>query len=94
MTGFDLLDFLWRQPADVLRSDIFAGLNDEDRIIEASVTDDEYITLTTEAGKKAEEESAEEEERLMQRDYWRQKKDEWAYDDYVQESIRRMNNDI
>lgn len=93
MTGFDLLDFLWRQPADVLRSDIFAGLNDEDRIIEASVTDDEYITLTTEAGKKAEEESAEE-ERLMQRDYWRQKKDEWAYDDYVQESIRRMNNDI
>ena len=97
MTGYDLLDFLWRQPADVLRSDIFAGLDDEDRIEKAFVTSDGFVSLLTEGARVAEEEEAErqtEEERLRMRDFWRQKKEEWTYDDYVQESIRRINNDL
>ena len=97
MTGFDLLDYLWRQPADVLRSDIFAGLEDEDRIVNAFVTSDGFVSLLTEAARQAEEEELdrqlEEHERLT-RDYWKMKSEEWTYDDYVQESIRRMNNDL
>ena len=51
MTGYDLMAFLVKQPSDVLRSDIFAGLDDEDRICDAYVTSDGFVSLLTEAAR-------------------------------------------
>ena len=93
MTGFQLLEALTKMDKEALRSDIFAGLNDEDRIVDAYVTSDGFVSLLTEAARATDAEETErqaEEERLMQEEYWKNKRDEWAYDDYVQERIRRI----
>ena len=93
MTGYKLMEFLLKQTPDVLRSDVFAGLDDEDMVVDAYVTSDGFVSLLTEAARAADAEETErqaEEERLMQEEYWKNKRDEWAYDDYVQERIRRI----
>lgn len=90
MTGFELMHFLLKQDTDVLRSDVFAGLNDEDMIVDAYVTNDGFVSLLTEQQRQMDAEEQDEQDD----NYWEIKSDEWLYDDYVQERIRRERRGI
>ncbi len=89
MTGFQLMEFLVKQPAEILRSDVFAGLNDEDMIVDAFVAQNDFISLETDYQRKMD--AAEEDERMKfdAEEYWRVKREEERRDELIQEGRSR-----
>ena len=85
MTGFELLEYLTKQDAEVLRCQIYAGSDDWDEIVDAQV-DDGAVNLQTFRQRWEDDQDRKEEEG---EDYWDIKEAERKYDDYVQEKIRR-----
>lgn len=85
MTGFQLLEFLVKQPAEVLRSDVFAGLNDEDMIVDAFVAQNDFISLETDYQRKMEAEEEMERLKFDAEEYWKVKREEERRDELIQE---------
>lgn len=85
MTGFQLLEFLVKQPAEVLRSDVFAGLNDEDMIVDAFVAQNDFISLETDYQRKMEAEEEMERMKFDEEEYWKVKREEERRDELIQE---------
>ena len=82
MTGYQLIEKLKTLPANVLESDVFTGDTDETRVEDLYVGDDEAIVLLT-------WEARQEHDDEVMYDFLREKQEEWKYDDYVQEKLRR-----
>ena len=84
MMAKDLIKKLMELPTDVLDSDVYAGDESDDEVVDVYVGNDGEVTLLT-TGHRAEFDD----EVMEDYNYWKQKKAEWDYDDYVQEKLRR-----
>lgn len=93
MTGFQLLEALTKMDKEALRSDIFAGLNDEDRIVDAYVTSDGFVSLLTEYQRDLDAEEEQKEKERMEAswdEYFRCHEEDERRDELIQEEFRRM----
>lgn len=80
MMAKDLIKKLMELPTDALDSDVFAGEEEDDEVVDVFVGEDGEVTLYT-ARQRAEDDDRNMAILQEQDTYWKQKELEWAFED-------------